>query len=171
MLADRNRAIVAVLLDVGLRAAELAAIQVAHLSIATGDLYVDAGKGNKPRRLRLGARARRQVRRYWLRHRAALGTEGRFFLADDYEPLTAGGVHFITTRLGERAGVVPCNPHRFRHTFAVNAIRAGMGLLQLQQMLGHTDLTMVRRYVKLAEGDIAEAAQNHSPFDHMRLGL
>ncbi|MFO7273196.1 MAG: hypothetical protein DIU58_017215 [Sphaerobacter thermophilus] len=46
MLADRNRAIVAVLLDVGLRAAELAAIQVPHLSIATGDLYVDAGKGN-----------------------------------------------------------------------------------------------------------------------------
>lgn len=171
VLATRDRAIVAVLLDLGLRASELAGIEVPHLSMTTGDLYVAHGKGNKSRRLRLGPGARRHVRRYWLRWRRQAGEEGALFLSDAWEPLTGQGIHHITTTLGKRAGVHPCNPHRFRHTMAVNAIRAGMGLLELQQILGHTSLDMVRRYVKLAEGDIARATQKHSPFDHMRLGL
>jgi len=69
------------------------------------------------------------------------------------------------------AGVEPCNPHRFRHTAAVTAIRAGMREFELQLMLGHTSLEMTRRYVKLVESDIVRAAREHSALDHLKLSL
>jgi integrase/recombinase XerD len=59
----------------------------------------------------------------------------------------------------------------FRHTAAISAIRAGMGLFEVQLMLGHTDLTMVRHYAKLAGEDLARASQQHSALDHLKLNL
>jgi len=55
------------------------------------------------------------------------------------------------------------------HTFAVNFLRAGGNLFELQQLMGHTDLTVLRRYVALAEADLAQAHRNTSPADRMRL--
>jgi site-specific recombinase XerD len=101
---------VAVLLDVGLRASELAGLQAEHVIVTTGDVYVVSGKGDTSRAMRLGQRARKLARRYWMHHRARYGTTGAFFLADDGEQLTSAGVHDITTKLGKRAGVFPCNP-------------------------------------------------------------
>lgn len=169
-LALRDRAIVAVLLDVGLRASEVAGIRTEHLDVTSGRLWIDRGKGNKARETRLGAAARRPVRRYWLRYRRTL-SDGAFFLANDGEPLTGQGIHFITTKVGRKAAVYPCNPHRFRHTAAIEAIRAGMGLLELQTILGHSSLDMVRRYAKIAETDLAAASRDHSPLDKLKLGL
>lgn len=168
-LAERNRAIIAVLLDVGLRASEIASIQVEHYNVTTGDLYVEKAKGGKPRTVRVGARARRVVRRYWMRYRTKVADAGPLFLTSDATALTAQGVHDITTKLGTKAGVYPSNPHRFRHTMAVSAVRAGMGVAQLQQILGHADIAMVLRYVKLAESDLATASRDHSPLDSMKL--
>lgn len=171
-LATRNRAIVAVLLDVGLRASELGALTFEHYNMSTGDLLVAVGKGGKSRQLRLGARARQQVRRYWIRHRQLLGDDnGPIFVSERGARLTRSGLRKMTTELGRLSTVEPCNPHRFRHTMAVSAIRAGMSEFHLQAILGHTSLEMVRRYVKLAEADVARASQEHSPLDHLKLGL
>lgn len=169
-IADRNRAIVAVLLDTGLRASELCALRSEDVEFTTGNVTVVAGKGNKPRQLRLGSQARRLVRRYWLRSRRDHGN-GPLFLSTRGEPLRRRGLHDMTDKLGVVAGVRPSNPHRFRHTFAVNAIRAGVSEFHLQAMLGHVDLEMVSRYVKLADDDIRRASQEHSPLDHLKLNL
>lgn len=169
--AERNRAIVAVLLDIGLRASELCALQLHAYDMTTGDLVIVAGKGNKTRQLRLGARARRQVRRYWIRHRQGRGDSGPLFLATKGGALTRSGLWQLLAGVGSTAGVEPCNPHRFRHTAAVTAIRAGMREFELQLMLGHTSLEMTRRYVKLVESDIVRAAREHSALDHLKLSL
>lgn len=171
MLGSRNAAMVAVLLDAGLRAGELAAIQVHQLDITNGDLYIAKGKGNKARQLRIGASARRRVRKYWLRWRRLQGETGPLFIAHGGGQLLPDGVHDVTTKLGVRAGVQPCNPHRFRHTMAITSLRAGMGLLELQHILGHTSLDMVRHYAKIAETDIAAAVRQHSALDHLKLNL
>lgn len=170
-LAMRDRAIVAVLLDVGLRASELGALQATDLNIATGDLLVRAGKGDKSRQLRIGARARRSVRRYWIHHRARHGEVGPLFLTMTGRALTQDSLKQMLARVGQRAGVHPVNPHRFRHTAAIMAIRAGMNLFHVQMMLGHTSLEMTKRYVKLAESDLSDAARDHSALDFMKLGI
>lgn len=64
---------------------------------------------------------------------------------------------------------VRCSPHTLRHTFAVNFLRGGGNLFELQQLMGHTDLTVLRRYVALAEADLAQAHWAASPADRMKL--
>lgn len=64
---------------------------------------------------------------------------------------------------------VRCSPDTQRHTFAVNFLRGGGNLFELQQLMGHTDLTVLRRYMALAEADLAEAHRAASPADRMRL--
>lgn len=170
-LPERNRAIVAVLLDVGIRASELVGIDVADISPNTGDLIVRVAKGGGSRRVILGGRARKATRRFWMRYRSSLGLDGRFFLSIRQEPLTVNGLEQMTRDLGNAARVEPCNPHRFRHTAAISALRAGMNPFEVQAMLGHTDLTMTKRYVKLSEVDMIEAARSHSALDHLKLKL
>ena len=70
---------------------------------------------------------------------------------------------------GARANVAGAGAHRFRHTFAINFLRNGGNLLALQDILGHSTLTMVRRYARLAEVDIAAAQRGASPADRWRL--
>lgn len=169
-LAERNRSIVAVLLDVGLRVSELCALTSADVDLGTGDLIVQHGKGGYRRTVRLGARGRRVVRRYWNRYREDLGA-GPLFYTRDLRPISRNVVRLMLDDVGTVAGVEPINPHRFRHTAAVSAVRAGMDLFQLQHMLGHRSLEMTRRYVKLASIDMETAARDHSPLDHLKLPL
>ena len=68
-------------------------------------------------------------------------------------------------RLGKAANItgVRCSPHTFRHTAAIWTIRSGMNTFALQTMLGHTDLTMTRRYVAIAQADLEEQHRRYSP--------
>ncbi len=59
--------------------------------------------------------------------------------------------------------------HRFRHTFAVNFLRNGGNVLELQEMLGHERMDTVRIYAKLAEVDLQAAQQRSSVADNWRL--
>lgn len=60
-------------------------------------------------------------------------------------------------RYGKRSGVtVKCTPHIFRHTFATNAVKAGMDAFTLQRILGHSTLAMCRKYIQLETTDIVK---------------
>ncbi len=51
---------------------------------------------------------------------------------------------------------VRCSPHTFRHTFAKLSVQNGAGIFELQQILGHTTMDMVRTYVNLFSNDVKE---------------
>jgi site-specific recombinase XerD len=51
------------------------------------------------------------------------------------------------------------SPYDFRHTFAIMYLRNNGNMFSLQEILGHSDLTMTKRYLKLAQSDIEK---NHS---------
>jgi site-specific recombinase XerD len=171
--AARDRAIAAVLLDVGLRASELVNLLVQDVDVMSGVIIVRHGKGRKTRTVQLGSSGRRAIRRYWIRFRSHEVEDEKepFFVSRTGRALTDSGLRQLMERLGERAGVPSCRPHRWRHTFSITALRAGMGLLELQTILGHADLSMVKRYARIAETDIAKAAKEHSALDHLRIGL
>jgi len=71
-------------------------------------------------------------------------------------------------RLGEQAKVDNVHPHRFRHTMAITFLRNGGNIFVLQELLGHSSLTMVRHYAQIAEIDIDNAVK-HSPVDNWRI--
>lgn len=161
----RDRAIVLCLLDTGLRAAEFVALTVSDVDLSTGAVAVQKGKGGKGRMVYLGAKARRALGRY-LRVRGALtGNAPLWVSLTTGEGLTANGLRLYLRRLGKRAGVKHCHPHTFRRTFALWALRAGMNVYALQQIMGHADLTMLRRYLALTESDLAHAHREHGPVD------
>jgi site-specific recombinase XerD len=170
----RNVALIMVLVDTGLRVSELMGLKVGDVDRGEGELLV-TGKGNKKRRVYMGSTARRALWRYFETDRRTALTDEPLFVSvggtKHGAALSHTGVHGIVTKAGAAAGVtgIRCSPHTLRHTFAVNFLRGGGNLFELQQLMGHTDLTVLRRYVALAEADLAQAHRNASPADRMRL--
>ena len=163
--AARDRALVLVLLDTGVRAAECCALTVGDVDIRSGSAVVRRGKGGKGRTVYLGAQARRALTRYLLA-RAAPAADAPLFVSLNFgEALTVFGLIQVCKRLGVRAGVAHCHPHTFRRTFAIWSLRAGMDLVRLAALMGHADLQVLRRYLALTEHDLSEAHRQHGAVD------
>jgi len=170
----RDGAILRVLLDTGIRASELCALTVADVDLTAGAARVrgksrlNAGQG-KERTVRLGSRTRKALWSY-LAHREILDQpDAPLFATGDGRPYNRRMLRTHLHRLGERAGVPDVYPHRFRHTFAVGYLRNGGDIYTLQNLLGHTSLDMVRRYLALAEADAEAAHRRASPVDNWNL--
>jgi site-specific recombinase XerD len=169
-VSARNGAILIVLLDTGLRLAEIAGLRMEDTQIEQGYLKV-LGKGVRERMVPLGALAQRLLLRYLHRFRpeTALPEETNFFLAADGKPVTPNSIRLMLKRLGKMAGVPRLHAHLCRHTFATNYLVNGGNLFTLQQILGHSSLEMVRRYVNLASAHVVVQHRQFSPIDHMNL--
>ncbi len=86
--------------------------------------------------------------------------------------LTARGIQLAIARLGRRAAVgTRCSPHTFRHTFARGYLVNGGDVFSLQQILGHTTLDMVRRYVYFTSFEMVRRLHAAaSPADGLLIG-
>lgn len=159
----RNRAIVAVLLDTGLRASEFVDMRVGDIDLETG-AFVVMGKGRKQRHVRVGATARKSLFRYLRRSKTEVGAR---LWQGCRGPLTVSGLFQVLDALGKQCGVLPCNPHKFRRTFALNCLRNGMDPFSLQLLMGHSDMQILRTYLAQTQGDVQKAHERHSPLDNM----
>lgn len=164
----RDEAIVLFLLDSGVRASELCAIRIRDLDLG-GHRCIVLGKGNKHRLVYFGRATKKALWRY-LQDRHIQDEEPLFISARGQmagDPLTRFGLLQLIERLGKSAALhgVRCSPHTFRHTAAIRFLKEGGNVFSLQQLLGHTDLTMTQRYLHLAEADLEVQARRYSPVD------
>ncbi|MFH1605412.1 MAG: tyrosine-type recombinase/integrase [Pseudomonadota bacterium] len=165
----RDRAIVLLLLDTGVRASELCGLRLCDVDLRNRQVTV-WGKGSKQRMLPISAATGKALWRYITAERgAALANEAVFINSHAGRPLSRNALLQLLHRLGERAGVADVHPHRFRHTFAINYLRNGGNALALQTSLGHTTLEMVRTYLTIAEADLVVAHRTASPVENWRL--
>jgi len=167
-LASRNRAIILMLLDTGVRLSELIQMTVSDVENEAGYIKV-LGKGAKERVVRIGKTAQKALWRY-LTYRPHNSME-ELWLTEEGEPLLQRGVQSLIKRIKQRAGITSQGSiHRFRHTFALNFLRADKNVFNLQYLLGHSDLDMVKRYTAaLGMEDALEAHKNASPADLLGL--
>ncbi len=161
----RNKAILSILLDCGLRVSELASLNLDDVNIDNGSLLVKHGKGNKQRVVRIGVKAQKILWKYVTLYRKGNGNS--LFLNRSGEPLDVIGVKILIKRLGNRAKV-KVHPHQLRHTFAISFLRAGGDVFSLQYLLGHSTLQMTQRYLQsLNANDAANAHKKFSPLDNL----
>jgi site-specific recombinase XerD len=168
LLGSRNKAIVLMFLDTGLRVSELGNIKLDEIDSERGWIKVK-GKGAKERVVRMGASAQKALWRY-LVHREKVKCEN-LWVTEEGRPMKVGGIQTMLMRLKGRAGLTAKgNCHRFRHTFALHFLRKDRNPFNLQYLLGHSDLRMVRHYVStLGMEDALRAHESASPVDTLGL--
>ena len=164
----RDRAIILVLLDTGVRASELCGLQLRHVDLKNRHILV-MGKGSKERQLPISAETAKALWKYVIAARKDARVNEEVFEGYYGRPLTREALLKLLHRLGERAGVEDCHPHRFRHTFAIQYLRNGGNTLALQASLGHTTLEMVRVYAQIAQADLDNGHVVASPVANWRL--
>jgi site-specific recombinase XerD len=174
--AARNRAILWVLYDTGIRLSELCGLRTGDFDRKHGLITVN-GKGSKERRIALGQNCLRHLLYYLERHRpndeelAEWGSigEDHLFLSETRTPLTINGVTLLFARLRKRAGITDkrISPHIFRHTFAIRYLVLGNDPFSLQELLGHEDMTTVKNYMHMNDETIQQQKRKYSPGDHL----
>jgi integrase/recombinase XerD len=164
LTSKRDKALMLFLLDTGVRASELINITLADTNLVTGDVLIKLGKGRKDRNVYLGSKSRKALRAYI---KVRNDFSNALWITDDGERLTYWGLKMIMRRRAKLAKVKTPQIHAFRRWFALTCLRTGMDVYSLQELMGHADLQVLRRYLKQTNQDIREAHHRASPVDNL----
>lgn len=161
---ERDRAIVMVLVDTGIRASELIGMRGADVDLDGCRIRVH-GKGRKDRYVFFSPHTGHAIAAYY-RRRGNPGAGDKIWLSTTRpRPLTQSGLRQLLERLGARTGIENTNPHSFRRTFAVTCLRNGMDIFKLSRLMGHEDIAILRSYLPLVDADSQEAHARYGPLN------
>jgi site-specific recombinase XerD len=166
--ALRDRAILILLVDTGMRASELCRLRIADVDLKNHRVRV-MGKGRKERTLPISPRTSQVLWRYLATRDDAQRQAAFLFITRTGTAISRFNLRHTLRRCGDRAGVTGVTVHRFRHTFAIQFLRNGGQIFALQRILGHATLDMVQRYLAIAQADVERAHQDASPVANWRL--
>jgi len=162
----RDKALLELLYAGGLRASELAELNIdgVHLDIGLARVM---GKGSKERVVPLGTPAIDATRDYLEQQRPALiegsGPTDRLLLSRTGKPITRIVVWQVVKRLAKRAGLHDVHPHTLRHSFATHLLTGGADLRVVQELLGHSNIRTTQVYTHVDRSRLAEVIKNHHP--------
>lgn len=172
-------AMVEVLLSTGCRLSEMNNIKIDDITDGVVNVL---GKGEKYRNVYLNAKAQLAVSQYLAERNDSSpylfpksvcavsspkirSVRGNWYkypeLVSEDGPRDNGSVETVIRKIGKRAGVESCHPHRFRRTCATFALRRGMPIEQVSQMLGHEQLTTTQIYLDLSEEELAQSHKKY----------
>ncbi|MDQ4068724.1 MAG: site-specific integrase [Actinomycetota bacterium] len=145
----RDYAVLSLLARLGLRAGEVATLELADIDWRAGELVV-RGKGRREERLPLPVDVGEAVAG-WLRRGRPRCEYATVFtrVRAPHRPLSSGGVSAIVRAACARAGLPELNAHRLRHTAATEMLRAGASLAEVGQVLRHASALSTAIYAKV----------------------
>lgn len=165
--ADRDPALLAVLLGCGLRRAEVVALDLSDYDRPTtrrhAALHVRHGKGNKERTVFLPSGAVPHLER-WISRRGR-GEGALFFPLTEHGGMTSGrrlsasALYRMVKRRMEQAGLEPLSPHDFRRTFITDLLAAGVDVAVAGKLAGHASPATTVRYDRRPDEVRAEAVE------------
>jgi integrase/recombinase XerD len=164
----RDHAMISVLYSAGIRVSELCGIRQNAVSMDTRSVIV-RGKGDKERIVPLGEAAVSAIENYLRFARPHLVKSGRghqrsLWLSEQGTQITRRRVHQIVVAAGGKDEQI--HPHRLRHSCATHMLRAGAGLRDVQELLGHATLGTTQIYTQVTKDHLQ---QSHARF-HPRGG-
>ena len=153
---DRDVAIVGLMLLQGLRSAEVLALNRDDVLLSEGQLRV-RGKGSKLRFLPMAPETIQLIEQYLRLERPNPCSAALFVSLKGRARgtrMTAAGLRSLFRYHRQSTGIKLANPHRFRHTFASDMVRAGLSLPALMQLMGHADIETTLLYVQVTPQDV-----------------
>ncbi|WP_394175615.1 tyrosine-type recombinase/integrase [Guptibacillus hwajinpoensis] len=164
----RDYSYMLLLLETGIRVSELEGVCIQDIRWSDSTLHIRNTKSYKERLVPIQKQMKDQLKKY-IQIRGVLSTDALFITLEG-EPMTKRQFQNRVTHHGKKANLtgVRCSCHTFRHTFAKMAVKQGAGIFELQSILGHTSMEMVRIYVNLFSGDVTEKHKNFSPLKNIK---
>jgi len=169
----RNKAILAIMANMGLRVSEVVNLKPGDLNLTKRKLRVVNGKGGVDRDLIIPEYTT-EILREWKKAKpkgsqyfftTIKDKSGGQFASSKGSQLSVRYIQFMVKRYAERAGIdKDITPHTLRHTFATGFIRQGQNVMKLKDILGHSDISTTQIYVTLANKDIEEAMNGFKEF-------
>lgn len=160
----RDRAMLELMYSCGLRVTELISLKLSDLFFGEGYIRV-LGKGSKQRLVPIGRVAQEYVMSYLdvrKEESSATKTKGEqtLFLSNRLSGLTRVMVFNIIRQATELAGITKSvSPHTFRHSFATHLLAGGASIRQVQDMLGHENITTTEIYTHLDPDHLRDAIE------------
>jgi integrase/recombinase XerD len=167
----RDYVMMLLLLETGIRANELVGIELSDVRLKEGAIHIKNAKTYRERIVPIQKTMREQLKKYIAIRGVVECTS--LFVTIDGTPLTKRQLQNRIAFYGRKANIegVRCSPHTFRHTFAKLSVKAGAGIFELQQILGHTSMEMVKTYVNLFSEDVKEKHKSFSPLNNIKTRL
>lgn len=166
----RNRTIVHLLIDTGLRLSELVGIELPHINLEEGFIFV-TGKGGKERWIPFGSSTKKILWGYIKKRGNIAGfDEQRLLVTQRGQPLSIRGVQVMFRRLAHKVKIdgVRLSPHTLRHSFALLYIEHGGDPFSLQRILGHSTQAMTAKYINMARSNIKAQHNRFLPGDRLK---
>jgi len=151
-----HRIVLMTMYATGLRVSEAVALRPADIDSRRMTILVGQGKGNKQRLVPLSRKLLTELRLWWRVHRHPQ----RLFPGQKKgQPLSVSVIQRAVGRAARAAGLTRRpSTHTLRHTFATELLEAGIDLLTIQKILGHTSLSTTARYTHVRRNHLQAAA-------------
>jgi integrase/recombinase XerD len=157
--AARNRAMLTLLYETGLRVSEVVGLDVSDVDFSTSTITA-RGRTGKERSVPLPASAAVAMETYVSGPRNLLrrdASESALFLNGRGGRLTRQGFWLIITTRARESGLgTPVSPHALRNSFARDRLASGTALTDLKELLGHVSISTTRAYARNNGGKVAQ---------------
>lgn len=157
----RDRALVLTLYSTAARITEIRTMKLSDIDWTRGTVLLH-GKGGKDRVVPIAGKAAKALDRYTRHPQRRDKLQDVVFLTDQGLPMTQDGFRQIFRRLGVKTGL-QVNPHKFRHSAAIQYLRNGGKLETLKALLGHQSMEMTLHYARIAGVDVTQAHMTADP--------
>jgi integrase/recombinase XerD len=163
---SQNLTILTILYGTGIRRGELSRLKVSDWDRSSGSLRIDNTKSNKERLIPVPQITRQSIEsylpvRYNKLEQKSVPDPGNLFISNRGTPLGGEQISRRIKRICEQAGLPRITLHQFRHSCASDLLEAGIGLREIQQVLGHADISTTYRYVRVADPERHKAIARH----------
>lgn len=153
----RERILLTTAYACGLRISELLSLQVTDIDSARMVVNVRQGKGAKDRQVPLSARLLGELRTWWCGHRTRPWLFPGMTGASRARPMNVTSVQRMMKQVVVRAQLrKPASMHTLRHSYATHLLEAGVDVVTLQKLLGHSSLSTTARYLHLSRRQMAK---------------
>ena len=166
--AMRDAAMLELMYATGMRVTELVSLNVDSLHLTPPPAYVRClGKGSKERTIPVYEHAVQALEKYLDVARPALlknRPQTALFVNRRSERLTRQGFWLILKGYARSAGIEGrVTPHTLRHSFATHMLRGGASVRDVQELLGHANVSTTQVYTQLADEHLREVYEQVHP--------